>query len=57
MAGQTPFSQGAAQAVGEEESTFAPPPQEGVGGGDGGDTSGGGDGGDASGGGERRRGN
>ena len=52
MAGQTPFSQGAAQAVGEEDSTLAPPPQEGVGGGDGGDTSGGGDGGDTSGGGD-----
>ena len=50
MAGQTPFSQGAAQAVGEEESTFAPPPQEGVGDGGGGDTSGdGGGGGDTSG--------
>ena len=31
MAGQTPFSQGAAQAVGEPESTLGPPPQEGVG--------------------------
>jgi Cysteine-rich secretory protein family len=51
MAGQTPFSQGAAQAVGEEDSTLAPPPQEGVGGGGGGDTSGGGGGGDTSGGG------
>jgi uncharacterized membrane protein YgcG len=49
MAGQTPISQGAAQAVGEEESTFAPPPQEGVGDGGGGDTSGDGGGGDSSG--------
>jgi pathogenesis-related protein 1 len=40
------------QAVGEEESTLAPPLQEEVGGGDGGDTSGGGDGGDTSGGGD-----
>ena len=40
MAGQTPFSQGAAQAVGEPESTLGPPPQEGVGDGGGGDTSG-----------------
>jgi uncharacterized membrane protein YgcG len=52
MEGQTPFSQRAAQAVGEEDSTLALPPQEGVGGGDGGDTSGGGDGGDTSGGGD-----
>ena len=51
MAGQTPFSRGPAQAVGEEDISF-PPPQEGVGGGDGGDTSGGGDGGDTSGGGD-----
>jgi hypothetical protein len=51
MGGQTPFSQGAAQAVGEEDSTLALPPQEGVGdGGGGGDTSGdGGGGGDTSG--------
>jgi hypothetical protein len=37
------------QAVGEEESTLAPPPQEGVGDGGGGDTSGDGGGGDTSG--------
>lgn len=51
MAGQTPFSQRAAQAVGEEDSTLAPPPQEGVGDGGGGDTSRGGDGDDGGGGG------
>ena len=49
MAGQTPFSQGAAQAVGEPESTLGPPPQDGVGDGGGGDTSGDGGGGDTSG--------
>ena len=49
MAGQTPFSQGAAQAVGEPESTLGAPPQEGVGDGGGGDTSGDGGGGDTSG--------
>ena len=50
MAGQTPFSQGAAQAVGEPESTLGgPPPQEGVADGGGGDTSGDGGGGDTSG--------
>ena len=47
---QTPFSQGAAQAVGEPETTLGgPPPQEGVGDGGGGDTSGDGGGGDTSG--------
>jgi hypothetical protein len=51
MAGQSPIPQGAAQAVGEDESTFAPPPQEGdtSGDGGGGDTSGDGGGGDTSG--------
>jgi Cysteine-rich secretory protein family len=50
-AGQMPYPAAAppSQAVGDEESTFAPPVQEGVGGVGGGDTSGDGGGGDTSG--------